>query len=375
MRYRRTIGAAGFALLCAGCGEEAPEAAVRAVRDLGALEFAPAIRGRDGGYSARWGDRSVWVFGDTTLEMPGEDGAIWRSSTFCATDDLDASDGLSSLTEPLDADGAPREFLPFTEEELAFNLEHSDPRAEETCEEDCGARYALWPGPIVVDEATGRALVFYSKVTGRLGAGAFEVDMLGSSIAVWESLDAPPARPEVRPGAADPTLLFGADEPLLTSAALVREGMLYAYACACSGLTCPCIVARAPLAEATERDAWRFFSDERWVKGHDEAEPVMAGAPMMSVHWNEHVGRYIALYSEPVSSEISIRTAPAPEGPWSDSAVVLTAEVPPTPDAWPYAALVHAELAREGERVEYVTYFRETGFLEGEIRLVELELE
>ncbi|WP_437967859.1 DUF4185 domain-containing protein [Sorangium sp. So ce260] len=373
MRYRRTMGAAVAALLCVGCGADAPEARVRAVRDLGALAFEPSIRGRDGGYSARWGDRSVWVFGDTTLEIPGAGGSSWRSSTFCSTDDLDASDGLSSLTEPLDASGAPAEFVPFTEEELAFNLAHFGPQAEETCEEDCGARYALWPGPIVADEATGRALVFYSKLMAR--PGAFNFDALGSSIAVWGALDAPLARPEVRPGATEPTLLFGADEPSLTAAALVRDGMLYAYACACSGLTCPCLVARAPLGEATERGAWRFFSDDSWVEGHDEAEPIMAGAPMMSVHWNEHARRYIALYSEPVSSEISLRTAPAPEGPWSDSEVVLTAEAPPAPEAWPYAGLGHAELAREGGRVEYVTYFRETGFLEGEIRLVELELE
>ncbi|WP_438007329.1 DUF4185 domain-containing protein [Sorangium sp. So ce321] len=374
MRYRRTIGAAGVALLCAGCGgADAPEAAVRAARDLGPLAFEPVIRGRDGGYSARWGDRSVWVFGDTTLETPGEDRSIWRSSTFCATFDLDASDGLSPLTEPLDAAGAPGELLPFTEEELAFNLAHFGPLAEQECTEDCGARYALWPGPIVADDATGRALVLYSKLMAR--PGAFNFELLGSSVAVWERLDAPLARPEVRPGAADPTLLFGAAEPALTAAALVHEGMLYAYACACAGLTCPCLVARAPAAEATERGAWRFYSDGDWVDGHDEAEPVMAGAPMMSVHWNERAGRYIALYSEPVSSHISLRTAPAPEGPWSDSVVVFTAEAPPNPEAWPYAGLGHAELAREGGRFEYMTYFRETGFLEGEIRLVELELE
>ncbi|WP_044987303.1 DUF4185 domain-containing protein [Sorangium cellulosum] len=373
MRYRRATGAAGVALLCGGCGADAPEVRVRAVRDLGALTFEPSIRGRDGGYSARWGDRSVWVFGDTTLEAPGADGSLWRSSTFCSTDDLDASDGLSSLTEPLDAAGAPGEFLPFTGEELEFNAAHFGPQAEGTCKEDCGARYALWPGPIVVDEATGRALVFYSKLMGR--AGGFNVDALGSSIAVWEGLDAPIVRPAVRPGAAEPTLIFGADEPSFTAAALVREGLLYAYACACSGLTCPCLIARVPLAQATERGAWRFFSDGSWVEGHGEAKPVMVGAPMMSVHWNEHAGRYVAIYSEPVSSEISVRTAPAPEGPWSDSEVAFTAEAPSTPEAWPYAGLGHAELAQEGGRVEYVTYFRETGFLEGELRLVELDLE
>ncbi|MGK3997721.1 DUF4185 domain-containing protein [Sorangium sp. So ce1024] len=373
MGHRRTMRAAGAALVCAGCGADAPEAAVRAARDLGPLAFEPVIRGRDGGYSARWGDRSVWVFGDTTLQAPGEDGSTWRSSTFCATDDLDASDGLSRLAEPLDAAGAPGELLPFTEEERAFNLAHFGPQAEGTCTEDCGARYALWPGPVVVDVSTGRALVFYTKLMARPGAFNFEV--LGSSIAVWERLDAPPARPELRPGAADPTLLFDADEPAPTTAALVHEGVLYAYGCACAGFTCPCLVARAPVAEATERGAWRFFSGGGWVEGHDQAEPVTAGAPMMSVHWNERAGRYIALYSEPVSSHIALRTAPAPEGPWSDSEVVFTAMAPSTPEAWPYAGLGHGELARDGGRLEYVTYFRETGFLQGELRLVELELE
>ncbi|WP_438017656.1 hypothetical protein WMF18_00535 [Sorangium sp. So ce315] len=72
MRHRRTTRASGVALLCAGCGADAPEAGVCAARDLGPLAFAPEIRGRDGGCSARRGGRSVWGPGDTTLQTPGE---------------------------------------------------------------------------------------------------------------------------------------------------------------------------------------------------------------------------------------------------------------------------------------------------------------
>lgn len=40
--------------------------------------------------------------------------------------------------------------------------------------------------------------------------------------------------------------------------------------------------------------------------------------------------------------------------------------------AWTYCGMAHLEFARDKGRVEYSTYYRETGFLMGEMRLVEI---
>ena len=366
-------GIAAAAMLGEACGNLAPPPAAQMVvtRDLGPLPFLPVIRGRDGGFSAGWAGRSVWVFGDTTLAHPAVDGYSWRSSTFCQTFDRDASDGLGGLDEPVDASGAPGEFLPFTPDEQAFNDTHFSPAAQTTCTQDCGARWALWPGPLLPDPSGG-ALVFYAKISAR--PGDFNFSSVGSSLATWADPSERPVRPVLAPGAAEPTLLFGADEPSFAAAALVVGGDLVAYACE-GGSDSPCILARVPYAQALDRGAWTFYAGgDAWSSDWRDAIYVMNGATMMTVAWNEVIRAYLALYSAPVSSDVVFRTAPAPEGPWSQPALLFRAERPVDTNAWSYSGLAHIELAAEGGARQYVSYFRSMGFLEGEIRLVEVNL-
>src|SRR5512137_2127541 len=86
------LGAMRYAL-CAllfmlGCGSGTPPSGeIEYTREIGSVRFPGIIRGRDGGYSAKFGGKSVWVFGDTTLESPAADGATWRSSTSCRSSD------------------------------------------------------------------------------------------------------------------------------------------------------------------------------------------------------------------------------------------------------------------------------------------------
>ncbi|MDB4981947.1 MAG: hypothetical protein JWM82_2699 [Myxococcales bacterium] len=365
--------AIALTLVTCGGGGAPPVATVTATRDLGPLAFVPSVRGRDGGYSAGWAGRSVWDFGDTVLSSAATDGETWRSSTFCTTTDLDATDNLAPLDEPLDAAGAPGEFLPFTADEQAFNDAHFSNKIRATCTDDCGARWALWPGPVVPDPAGGGALVFYAKVSAR--PGPYNFDFVGTSVATWASPDARPVRPALRPDAAEPTLLFDGDEPNLAAAALTVGDQLYAYACSGAGFSAPCVLARAPWARATERAAWTFLgADDQWTTDARAAKTVLDGATMMTVAWNEALGAYAAIYSAPASSDLLFRTAPAPEGPWSDAQLLLHAMRPTNPDAWTYSGLAHAELARDDGLTQVVSYFRETGFLAGELRLVEVTL-
>jgi hypothetical protein len=44
----------------------------------------------------------------------------------------------------------------------------------------------------------------------------------------------------------------------------------------------------------------------------------MDAAPALSVHWNEYLAKYLAVYSNQLANTISIRTADQPEGPWQD---------------------------------------------------------
>ena len=345
--------------------QDGPDAEVAGVSDLGPLRFLPIIRGRDVGFSARFGGRSVWVFGDTPLNSAAEDGSRWRSGTWAWAAGFDARRGLV-LREPLDRKKAPAEFLPFRPEELAYNSSHNREELGEA-----RSRWGLWVGPLVIEPSTGRALVFYSKVMCKVGPWAFE--SVGQSLALWDRPDHPRVRPDVRPGANEPTMLFPRGDVPPAAGAMAIGDEIYAYHCSKTGTAFPCILGRVTFANALKREAWRFFAgNDRWSDDWHAAVPVMNAAPMLTVHWNQHLKRFLAVYSTPLVNTIEIRTAKRPQGPWSMAQVVVTGLAPRSEGTWDYCGMAHPELARGNGRVEYITYCRDTGFLLSEIRLVEL---
>ncbi|MCX5866768.1 MAG: DUF4185 domain-containing protein [Proteobacteria bacterium] len=350
------------------CGSGSPPSGeIAATRELGPVKFPDIIRGRDGGYSALFGGQSIWIFGDTSLNSPAADGATWRSSTSCRTVGPDARNNLDCQDEPLDAQGAPEEFLPFTSSELSYNQAHfrtDIPEADQ-------ARWALWPGPVVVDPNSGRALVFYSKVFARPGIWNFE--MVGYSFATWASPDTAPVRPEVNPGASEPTLLFPDGATQIGSGALIHNGYVYVYGCRSEWLSWPNFLGRVRFSEALHREAWEFYQgSDSWNDNPETAAAVLEAATMITVHWNDYLKKFLAIYSTPLVNTLSLRTADRPEGPWSDAREFHQGVAPLDSEQWDYFGLAHPEFARENGRVEYVSYFRPTEFLKGEIRLVEV---
>jgi len=360
---RTLVGAYGALAFCA-C-----EAEVDVVEslELGAIAWNPVVASRDGGASALWRGRSVWVFGDSILSEAGSAASTWRNNTATSTADLDASDGLHPFEEALaERDGGvPPEFLPMTADEVAFEAEHGGP----DCGDDC-AGIALWAGSPVVDPTSDRLLVFYLKLIQR--PGEFNLTVLGSSVAIWNDLREFAERPLVRDGS-EPTLLFGADEPEVAAAALVDGGQLFAFFCANTGeLGKRCLLGRVDPSMAQERNAWQFWSrQERWTADWRDAKGLFDGSGIMSVHYNAFVDRWLAVYSRPLSDEIVLRTSSELTGPWSDETVVHEALDFTDDGHTSYSALAHPEFARDGGRFEYLTYYEPHS---GGMRLVELEL-
>lgn len=357
-----------------GCSDE-PDGAhrIKSIQEIGALEFPWVVATRDGGFSAQFKGRSVWVFGDTALKDCGL-GPAWRSSTWSAVDDADASDGIGPFEDTLARDGCPAEFLPFTEAEQAFNDEHfvDCGACAPDCPDDCGARFALWPGPIVVRPDTDEALILYTKISARPGPWNFE--SLGVGLARWGATSLPVERPIVDPGGDEPTLLFGPEEPPFNSAALVHDGHLYVYACSVDFLNAPCRLARVETNQAFNRAAWRFYAGGGgWTQLLEEAVTVVDGNPSMTVHWSEHLDAWVAIHSGVVSADVMFHTAPRPEGPWTSGAVLFTGDPTDADDSWNHGGVAHPEFQEDGGRVEYVTYYRPGADFDGELRLVRVE--
>ncbi len=152
------------------------------VQDRGSIETNCDIMMRDIGYSAEIAGKSVWLYGDTFLEVPNEHDSRLLTNTKSSTYDTDAGDGLYGFEEELDDVGAPRQFIPFTEEEAAFNEAHAGERCREA---PCRARWALWPGTIIVDSQREQTYLFYGKFY--VEEGKFNFHCKGRSIAVWNT--------------------------------------------------------------------------------------------------------------------------------------------------------------------------------------------
>jgi hypothetical protein len=352
-------------LLLLACRPSGPR--VASAEEIGVIEQSDSINGRDGGGSALAFGRSVWTFGDTTLTVEDEWGRTWHQNSVSMTVDEDAGDGLDGFTEPLDSAGAPRHLIPPTDDEYAFNEAHWD---DGDCVEPCGARWAVWPGTPVWDAARERALVFYGLIYAE--PGDFNFEGVGTSIAIWDDVDAPATRPVIAPDAEHPDLIWGADPPALGVASAIVDDALYSFACDESGLARPCTLARAPLDDVLDAGAWTWWDGADWTTNVATAEVLFDGAPIASLSFDVWLDAWLIVYSPPLDGRVHARTAPDLTGPWSEATVLYE---PPNADT-PYDTNHHPEFEEGDGRVIYLTYSRGTGgWFATEFPLVRVEFE
>jgi hypothetical protein len=318
---------------------------VVSVADRGPL-VQPVGWVRDGGESALVGGRILWVFGDTLFATPAADGTHLRSNSWARSDPAHP-DRLDDVVEP---DGTPTQLVPFDELESAYN--RLSGRSDD--------RVALWPGSVLAQD-DGSALVFFREVL--VAPGVLHFRVLGAGIATVP----PGARVAVRDG----NLLFRAPDPAFASGAVRDGGFVFLYGChRIDRQAFGCDVARVPATDVRDRTAYEFWDGARWSPDVRRAAVALegpSGGP--SVSWNPWLGSYLAVYSQPFSNRVLMRTAPQPQGPWSAPVVAFTGVTPSSSNA-DYAAFEHPELATDGGRTVVVTYFHPLGPFRGEIRLV-----
>lgn len=314
---------------------------IAGVRDLGVIANPKGTNfGRDGASSCTLGGKLLYAFGDTLFFTKAADGTSYRTNT-AAVAELTSP---TVLNEPLDANGFPSQFIPFTANEIAYNQAAGDTGND---------RIGLWPGRCVtLPDGTG--LVFFDKL--KIKNGEFEFLGMGAAKVTKESTTATRL----------PDLLFAPPEPDFFHGALVDHGFLYLYSCTKSPV---CQVGRAPVGQATRRASYTFWDGSSWTPDLTRAVASVPGAASgFSVAYNAYLGAYVSFTSYGVKPNISMRVAPSPVGPWSDAIDVFT---------FPgnvYAVEQHTALAADGGRRVFVSAFRSLGDLRGDIHLLQVDL-
>ena len=362
MRTRWPIAILIALLLTSGWGchalrQAAPrELAVEQVEYFGDFTTNAWSYGRDAGNSTRMGSDILWVFGDTfTWEGLPSATAAWSTV-----------EEPTRLYEPVDTWFGSMQFYPYSAAEAAYNesrdppaccklyaqCAHGDPYCRCPAETDCTTRIALWPGDLLnIDDE--QAVHLYEKV--QIGSAPYDFHHLGTGLATVGHGETTAVRPTDAAG--EPILLFAPDEPNFLRATLVEEGVqrrAYLYAVTNRhGCKVDILLTRVDFADVFDRDAYRFWTGEDWSPSLADAAPVLQqiDGGIGSVTWNDHLQAYLSAFNDICTGgdTLVLRTAPRPEGPWSDAIAVDLTPLGATKDA--YAGQIHASLGSGSELI------------------------
>lgn len=291
------------------------------------------VIGMDVGSSVELGGgKSTFIFGDTFLGGFRSDGSrdihgAVHSSTAVVDD---AALGTCFAGTPFVASGgAVAQFLQPTQDEA-------------------------WPlGPARIDGGSLELLYTWVQSDPSAGLG---FDTLGNGI-----VSGPVGAASIP---VDVHALSAPATEAMPAAWLVRDGYAYLYRCGSqvgAGWD-PCIVGRAPAASLATLSAYHYYvSGQGYVGAYTDATIVTEGAPAFSVTWSAYLGAYLEIYVEPFGPAVYARTAPAPEGPFSDKLALWPCSLP-ADDAksYCYAGFEHPQLDSPDGRDVVVTYSTNT---------------
>ncbi|MBF6522713.1 DUF4185 domain-containing protein [Nocardia farcinica] len=122
------------------------------------------------------------------------------------------------------------------------------------------------------------------------------------------------------------------------NAFLKNDGFVYRFGTP-AGRDNPGFISRVREADIANIDAYEYWDGREWKLNDPKASaPIVGNVGELSVQWNDHLGQFVMLTTDPANSVV-MRTASAPEGPWSPPRVLVDARDLPSayaPMIFPY---------------------------------------
>jgi len=328
---------------------------IRSVRYLGTFPHQRtdtwAMVGQDGGQSIPVDGRSLFVFSDTLLAAaagprpsaspppPALAHALGREGVFLANaagmssgDELRPA--LAAIAYFTDDHGFPREILPALERErlqqIRFWPEHGI--------EIDGVVHLFYLGIQTIDPTS-----LWGFRT--LGVGLARLDpATGRCERLWRRGDWRLWKP------------LGEDFHLGVQV-LPAGGWLYVFGSVRTGPFHVARVARVRPADLARPEAYEHFAGDgpRWSGDPGAAADLCVSSADFSVSYNPHLERYLMVHVDEYTKVLTLRTAPAPWGPWGDAQTIT--RVPHEPESeMVYLGFEHPDFAADAGRTIYVSY-------------------
>jgi hypothetical protein len=283
--------------------------------------------GGDGAYSVDLGaGRVLWLFGDSFIATSS---ARVRAESRMIRNSVAIQHGY----EPT------RAFMQFFWRELE--------RAPASFVPEDGVNW-FWPGHGLRLE--DRLLLFYGRVYQR------SEGMWGFAPGAWTAFLV--ANPDADPVDWDMSEVSAASQgaSVQLGGAVLRDGpLLYVYGP--EGDRHDVYLARFDVAKAYTGDltAPEWWGGSGWAGADQRVAIISPGAPEFSVHYAEPLGQFVFTQTEGFgASTIAIRTAPSPEGPWSEPRDLIRPPESFEPKPFVYAGKAHPELRGADLAVTYV---------------------
>lgn len=284
--------------------------------------------GADVAYSVPLGlDKTLWLFGDTFV------GQI-RNGKRASAKMIHSSIAVQPLGEE------PQFYFPVDERHWPQSFIKSP-----------GPRTYFWLSDGV---RTKDGLYLFMQQVEWINDSAWGFRCVGTWLDFANNPDAPPGQWKIKTHKL-PFARLADGQDLLLGCEILQSGdyvYLYGYSNHTNATaTKNQIVVRAPGNEFGNSELWEFYSSGTWTKDFSKATPIFSGAGAEgSVSWQPYLKRFVFVYSDGIWGSILIRTAEAPEGPWSaPTKVYQCPDMKFSRHVFCYAAKGHPELSATNE--------------------------
>ncbi len=145
-------------------------------------------------------------------------------------------------------------------------------------------------------------------------------------------------------------------------AAVVADGVPYVYGCHGPPvfLSQECYVARLAGNDLGDPAAYEHYAGGgQWSSDITQEAPIFESGPHRTgVRYHPGLDSYVMLFAYGFGTQVELRTAQAPEGPWIDEGVLMDCELPADdPDAFCSTPALHLELMSDWRPNEWaITY-------------------